>query len=177
METLNDNTIMLKVKAGDLDQLGLLFERYHRVLFQFFYNIHHDRLASEDLVQNVFERVLKYRARFRGEGAFKQWLFSIARNVSHDYYKKSIPHQSDDLEYWKNVLPEEEKNTWSEEKQLLRIAMQRLDPKKRELLTLSKLEGWRHQEIAALLGYSEGSIKVLIFRALKDLKKEYAKLI
>ena len=176
METLDDNTIMLKVKAGDSDQLGLLFERYHQILFQFFYNIHHDRLASEDLVQNVFERVLKYRARFRGEGAFKQWLFSNARNVSHDYYKKSIPHQADDLEHWKNVLPEEEKNAWSEEKQLLRIAMQKLDSKKRELLTLSKLEGWRYQEIATILSYSEGSIKEMIFRALQELKNENAKL-
>ena len=45
---------MLKVKEGDLDKLGLLlFERYHRVLFGFFYNKNKDVALSEDLVQNV----------------------------------------------------------------------------------------------------------------------------
>lgn len=167
---------MLKVKSGDLDCLSLLFERYHRMLFQFFYNLHKDTAASEDMVQNVFMRVLKYRSRFRGEGAFKQWLFSIARNVSHDYYRKNIRHQSDDLESWATILPDSEQQQsflQKEENQLLQIALQKLDPKKRELLTLSKLEGWRHQEIAELLGYSRGSIKVLIFRAVQELKKEY----
>jgi DNA-directed RNA polymerase specialized sigma24 family protein len=45
---------MLRVKAGDLDKMGLLFERYNRPLFAFFYHMTHKPDASEDLVQNVF---------------------------------------------------------------------------------------------------------------------------
>ena len=47
---------MNKVKEGDLDKLGLLFERYHKVLFGFFYNLNHNVAISEDLVQNVGSR-------------------------------------------------------------------------------------------------------------------------
>lgn len=59
---------MLQVKAGDVDKMGLLFERYHRKLFGFLYHLTGRADASEDLVQNVFYRMLKYRHTFTGEG-------------------------------------------------------------------------------------------------------------
>ena len=54
MDTIRDNALMLKVKSGDLDKMGLLFERYHRVLFSFLYRMTKQRESSEDMVQNVF---------------------------------------------------------------------------------------------------------------------------
>lgn len=79
---------MLKVKDGNLDQLGLLFERYHRLLYRFFQN-YHQRVECQDLVQTVFMRILKYRTQFNeNEGEFKTWMFRIARNVNMDFFKK-----------------------------------------------------------------------------------------
>jgi len=89
LNALDDNMLMLKVKEGDLDKLGLLFERYKKPLFGFFYGMTRDSELSEDLIQNVFFRILKYRYLFRGEGDFKTWMFHIARNVSHDHFKKN----------------------------------------------------------------------------------------
>jgi DNA-directed RNA polymerase specialized sigma24 family protein len=95
LETLSDNALMQKVKEGDIDRLGLLFERYKKPLFGFFYGLNKDAGLSEDLVQNVFFRILKYRYLFRGEpagrpggGDFKTWMFHIARNVKNDHYRK-----------------------------------------------------------------------------------------
>ena len=79
---------MVKVRDGDLDRLGMLFERYKRPLYGFFYGLSRDRDLSEDLVQNTFFRILKYRHLFRGEGDFKTWMFHIARNVNNDHYRK-----------------------------------------------------------------------------------------
>ena len=56
---------MLQVKAGDLDKMGLLFERYHRPLFGFLFRMTGQTEASEDMVQTVFYRMLKYRVFFR----------------------------------------------------------------------------------------------------------------
>ena len=89
---------MLKVKDGNLDKLGLLFERYKKPLFGFFYNMNKDAELSEDLVQNVFLRILKYRYLFRGEGDFKTWMFHIARNVMNDHYRKNKFKNTDDVE-------------------------------------------------------------------------------
>ena len=66
---------MLRVKAGDLNRMGLLFERYHRELFGFLYHSSSDADTSEDMVQTVFYRMLKYRHTFTGEGAFSSWMY------------------------------------------------------------------------------------------------------
>src|SRR6188768_891338 len=99
---------MLKVKDGDLDRLGLLFERYKKPLFGFFYGMNKDAELSEDLVQNVFFRILKYRYLFRGEGDFRTWMFHIARNVSHDHYRKNKLGKRESVESWNNKLVQED---------------------------------------------------------------------
>ncbi len=70
MQELTNNVLMLKVKSGDLDKLGLLYERHKKRLFGFFYKMNSDASLSEDLVQNVFVRMLKYKHTFTGEGSF-----------------------------------------------------------------------------------------------------------
>ena len=62
-----DSTLMERVRAGDLEQLSELFERHHRRLYQFFLKLARDRSVAEDLVQEVFVRVLKYRHTWRDE--------------------------------------------------------------------------------------------------------------
>jgi RNA polymerase sigma-70 factor (ECF subfamily) len=104
LEAISDNALMLKVKEGDLDKLGLLFERYKRPLYGFFYGLTKNGEVSEDLVQNVFLRILKYRYLFRGEGDFKTWMFHIARNVNNDHFRKNKLNAKDSLENWQERL-------------------------------------------------------------------------
>lgn len=160
--------------------LGLLFERYHRMLFAFFYRIHQSAEISEDLVQNVFIRILKYRKGFNGEGAFKVWMFHIARNISNDHFRKaSRSVGGEDIEKWNDKISDFDHELQKEDKEhqirLLKKAMELLDIEKRELLVMSKLEGMKYREIAQLYNVTEGSIKVRVFRALKDLKYAYEK--
>ena len=181
MDALSDNQIMLRVRDGKLDHLGLLFERYHRMLFSFFYNRNKDIQLSEDLVQNVFVRVLKYRHRYRGEGEFKHWLFHIARNVGTDHYRKKKIRFADSIDDWKDQLSDQNNTPTQhmiqqEQMTQLKAALDRLDPEKREIIMLSKLEGLRYKEIGQRLGCTEGAVKVKVYRALKALKEFYQQL-
>ena len=180
LDAITDNALMLKVKEGDLDKLGLLFERYKKPLFGFFYGLNKDGELCEDLVQNVFLRILKYRYLFRGEGEFRTWLFHIARNVSHDHYRKNKHNLKDSLENWQEHLSTSENRATeiqqNEELQLLAEAMDRLPADKREILLLSKFQDKKYKEIGEILGCSEGAVKVKVFRALQDLKEVYRKL-
>lgn len=92
---------MLKVKSGDLDKMSLLFERHHRPLYGFLFHSTGQKESSEDMVQNVFYRMLKYRHTFKGEGKFKTWMYHLARNVLNDYVKKnkSFVYKNDWIEY------------------------------------------------------------------------------
>lgn len=171
---------MLKVKDDDLDKLGLLFERYKKPLFGFFYNLNRNQELSEDLVQNTFLRILKYRHLFRGEGDFRTWMFHIARNVSHDHYRKDKLKAKDKVEEWEHQLIHHENKISELEQQdeqtLLAVAMERLPEDKREILLLSKYQEKKYKEIGEVLGCSEGAVKVKVFRALQDLKAIYQQL-
>lgn len=171
---------MLKVRDGDIDKLGLLFERYKRPLYGFFYGLNRDAELCEDLVQNVFFRILKYRYLFRGEGDFKTWMFHIARNVSHDHYRKDKLKAKDSLENWQEKLGSHENRSTElqheEEKELLSMAMDRLPEDKKEILLLSKFQDRKYKEIGEILGCTEAAVKVKVFRALQELKEVYKKL-
>ena len=181
MHQLTDNALMLKVKSGDLDKLGLLYERYKKRLFGFFYNMNGNAALSEDLVQNVFVRMLKYKHTFTGEGSFAAWMFRTARNVNYDYYKKykKEAHQAElsSVEY---KLEDESglytKMDKSDEVAQLGRAMRQLPPEKREVLILSKYKGIKFSEIGEILGCSEGAAKVKAHRALNDLRTIFLKL-
>lgn len=180
-DALSDNHIMMKVKDGDTHGLGILFERYHRLLYSFFYRMNKNASISEDLVQNVFERILRYKHRFRGEGEFKAWMFQIARNVNFDQVRKKGNRPKEKIEDWQDQLIDQSPNQHAlimkkEELAMLHQALQRLDPEKREIIILSKLQGLKYQKIGELLGCSEGAVKVKVFRALRVLKKEMQRL-
>jgi RNA polymerase sigma-70 factor (ECF subfamily) len=180
LEALSDNALMLKVKDGQTEKLGLLFERYKKPLFGFFYGMNKESELSEDLVQNVFFRILKYRYLFRGEGDFKTWMFHIARNVNHDHYRKNKLGKRESVENWNNRLLQEDSHVLQlqqdEESRTLMAALDRLPDEKREILLLSKFQDKKYKEIGEILGCSEGAVKVKVFRALQDLKAVYKQL-
>lgn len=180
MNSLGDNALMIKVKDGDIEKLGLLFERYKKPLFGFFYGMNRDVALSEDLVQNVFFRILKYRYLFRGKGDFKTWMFHIARNVNHDHFRKTKWKEKDNIDAWQERLSSDANRQTEfqhdEELELLSMALQRLPDDKREILLLSKFHEKKYREIGEILGCTEGTVKVKVFRALQELKEVYRKL-
>jgi RNA polymerase sigma factor (sigma-70 family) len=177
---LTDNYLMLKVKAGDLDKMGLLFERYHRALFAFLYHSTGQSAHSEDLVQTVFYRMLKYRHTFTEVGEFRTWMYHLARNVLNDAIKKNhrMVYQADITTMSERNLSEPAADSQLEKKQeseALHEALTKLSPDHREVLILSRFQELSYQEIAGILNTSEGNIKVKVHRAMKELKSIFLK--
>lgn len=169
---------MLKVKAGELTRMGLLFERYHRELFGFLYHMSGDATASDDMVQTVFYRMLKYRHTFTGDGAFRSWMYHLARNVLIDgaqQQKRSAQHQ--DVAAYADRLGggplADEPVQREQELSLLQEALARLTPDQREVLVLSRYQELTYEEIARMLNTTEGAIKVRVYRAMQALKTSY----
>ena len=181
MQELTDNALMLKVKAGDLDKLGLLFERHKKRLFGFFYNMNSNASLSEDLVQNVFVRLLKYKHTYTGEGSFTAWMFKTARNVNYDYYRKNrVAFQQSDVNEIAYKLQDSntiEKVMGQQDNiSILNRAMQLLAPEKREVLVLSKFKEMKFSQVSEILGCTEGAAKVKAHRALQELRTIFLQL-
>ena len=172
-----DNQIMMDVKSDNFDKLGILFERHKKNLFGFFYKITYDRDLSEDMIQDVFIRILKYRESFRGYGKFSTWMYSIAHNISIDHFRKQ-KNLKEDPEVLNNVESYDYQQyiIKNEELDILNRAMFKLVPEKREILILSKIDGLKYKELGGILNCSETAVKVRIFRALKELRDIYSKM-
>ena len=88
MSEPTDDALMVQVRDGDPEPLAVLFERYQVPLYNYFLRLCGQASTSEDLVQEVFLRVLKYKHTFKGQGQFRAWLFQIARSARADHYRK-----------------------------------------------------------------------------------------
>jgi RNA polymerase sigma factor (sigma-70 family) len=167
--SLPDEELMLQVREGVGEMLAVLFDRYQVPLFNFYCRLTADRAASEDLVQDVFFRILKYRQSYRPGTPFRAWMYQIARNARQDHLRK----HPEALPYEPEMSPATNSPDTVETQQqteLLRKALLMLPEEKREVLVLSRYQELKHEEIAAMLGCETGTVKVRIHRALRELR-------
>jgi RNA polymerase sigma factor (sigma-70 family) len=202
---LTDEKIMLRVKEGHLSELTELFERYHIRLYNFFLRLTLDEAGSQDLVQNLFYRLIRYRQSWQPEsGSFQSWIFRMARNVHADFYRtlEKMP----DRPAYREAVGEDTGASGDEEEsadgrgdgydgagfatgqrftaglgftedhfERLERAMAQLQPAQREVLVLSRYEGMKYEEIARIRDSTVAAIKVQVHRAIKQLRTLYFK--
>lgn len=181
MDTLEDDRLMTAAKLGDLDGIAVLFEKYHRPLLGFFRKLSGNVQQSEDLAQETFWRILRYRKSYDPRRTFRAWMYQIARNVMNDYGRKSakagrvfdarLSEEAESRARSDSDVGEEVER--SDRAELLRVALARLPLEKREVIVLCRFEELPQAEIAQMLGCSVGALKVRLFRALKDLKEAF----
>jgi len=169
--TTTDEQLMDRLRAGHRSAGGILFDRYHVKLYQFFWRMCQDRSLSEDLTQVTFERLLRYRSSYQSGQSVRTWLYQIARHAAYDHFKKNKLRISDFTEA--DDLGKADPNHRLEEadqKAQLQEAMNQLRPELREVLILTRYQGMRYQEAAQILDCSEGAVKVRVHRAIKELR-------
>ena len=168
---------MARVKAGELQYLNELFGRYSKRLYNYFMKSTLDAADSDDLTQELFIRVMKYRNSYKEAHAFQVWLFQIARNMLKDHFRKMKVHkdQFNPVEVIPETAEDTDKELLEREKQL-HVAMKSLTGEKRELLVMSKFQGMKYEQIARIRSTSVANIKVQVHRTIKELKDIYLKL-
>ncbi len=184
MDRPADDLLMRKVRDGDVNSLSSLFERHHLRLFQFFARLTGRRDAAEDLVQEVFLRMLKYRQTYGAGTEFRAWMYQIARNTFADSLHRKraeVVSLSDARQRGEEGLPSaepapEERLQRDQESRLLEQALAALAVDKREVLVLSRYEDLRYEDIARILGCEVGTVKVRVYRAMRELSRLYFEL-
>lgn len=170
---------MAEVSSGQVARLAVLFERYHRALFRYFVSMNGDREQAEDLVQEVFFRMLRYRTSYDPAQSFTGWMYQIARNAGVDQRRKR--REVVDIEMFKELVSDspgpEQRAARGQDLALLHRAMGQLPEDKREILVLSRFQGMKHEDIAQVLGCEVGTVKVRVYRAIRALEQIYFALV
>lgn len=170
---------MLAVRDGDLAQLEPLFERHHAALFEFLSRMTGDRGAADDLVQDVFLRILTYRATFRDDGSFETWVFRIARNARADYLRarSRVTALTDEhLDRPDRSAGPALQFERSRDHARLRRALALLPDDERELIVLARYCDLTHAQSAEILGTTIGAVKVRLHRAVRALRDIFLRL-
>jgi RNA polymerase sigma-70 factor (ECF subfamily) len=159
-------------QRGEREAFDRLVARYERDVYRLCYryvNNHHD---ANDMAQEVFLKAYRAISRFRGDSAFSTWLYRIAVNTCLNFRSTRRPEPVELSEQLPDtsvgVMDHMEQD---ERSQQVREAVQRLPEKQRATLILKIYHDLTHEEVAAILGASVGTVKANLFHALGNLKK------
>jgi RNA polymerase sigma factor (sigma-70 family) len=175
---MTDETIMEAVKNGDLQQASVLFERHHKRIFNFLVRMTLDRDAADDLTQNVFLRMIRYRTSYNEDLKFTTWIYKIARNVFSDHYQqKSKMKMALDIERLHVEIEDLPQGQEQEEREKVLIrSLAMLNDDDRELLVLTRFQHMKYEEVAAVYETTVANIKVKVHRAIQKLREHYFQL-
>jgi RNA polymerase sigma-70 factor (ECF subfamily) len=171
--------LMLEVRAGQTGLLAELFERHQRQVYGFFYRMTGSREMSEDLVQDVFLRILRYRDTYQPRTSFAAWMYGIARNALIDQMRKRRPETAFDdgsPEMQSSDQPVDERIRAQQETVMLQKALASLPADKREVLILSRYQDLKYDEIGRILGCEPNAVKQRVFRAVRALGDRFVQM-
>lgn len=177
MADLKDEVVMQHVKDGNLSEMSVLFERYHLPLYNFFLKLTRNRDISQDLTQNLFYRMIKYKNSYKNEFSVKTWMYKMARNLHIDYCNEE--KRSEELFLTTSSYPvditDDSFGYPEEDYERLEHAFSFLSNEQKEIIVMSRYQGLKYEEISLIMNQSVPAIKVTVHRAIKKLRGIYFK--
>lgn len=175
MESFNEQELLEGARAFNMEALSIIYDRYSPALYTYSQRLLGNASLSEDCVAETFSRFL--HALKRGYGPthhLQAYLYRIAHNWVTDYYRRNQPDQPGQEEL--ELIEDDARVSSGAERALsreeIRSALMRLPELQRQVIILRYLDGWGHPDIAASLGKSENSIKVIQHRAVQKLRRQ-----
>jgi RNA polymerase sigma-70 factor (ECF subfamily) len=168
-----DSELMRQVRGGRTPALATLFERHHARLYRYCLRMTGHRSSAEDLVQDVFMKMLRYKTTFRDDSEFLPWMFGIGRNACLAHLRRTALDRVPDEEPEEIAAPVDDGFSNDQQNELMRRALLKLPVERREVLVLSRYEFKTYEEIARALDCSVGAVKVRVHRAMKQLREIY----
>jgi RNA polymerase sigma-70 factor (ECF subfamily) len=163
-------------RGGDAEAFGMLYDHYHSPVYRFVYYRVGSVALAEDLVSETFFRALRSMSSFKWQGKdFGAWLMTIARNLTADHYKAGRTR----LEYATEDMGAHDSATEGPETAVLASltneallqALGELPDEQQECLVMRFLQGLSIAETAKVLGRSDGAVKQLQLRGVRNLAK------
>lgn len=172
-----DDQLVRQAQDGRVSAFDQLMLRYEKLVCKVAIGYVKDKQSALDVTQNVFLKAFRHVDRVTNDGMFKPWLLRITHNESINWIRKYAKEQTHgdatELE-----LPADDAGQGSPEAGVLRQesenlvaeGLARLNPKYRTALSLRYAEGMKIREIASVMECSEGMVKSLLFRGVRQIR-------
>ena len=180
-----DDGVQLALSSQSVAPAGLELERafkaHHNRVFQVAYRITGNSSDAEDVLQNIFIRLMKRSVLPSGSDDVGSYLHRAAVNASIDVLRSRKPSRRIPLEDIAVRLAEDDESSPETEQRgreladWLRSAISRLSPQAAEIFSLRYLEGYKNLEIAEMVQTSPGVVAVVLHRARQRLREELEK--
>ena len=164
--------------AGLEIDLAALVETYAALLFRVAHSVLRSPAEAEDVVQDVFVRVLEHRHSLHTVRDMRVWLIRIAWNLAIDRRRRIRPEQLDEAFAQSldgNNVPADRAMDEAQRMNAVLCELERLPKAERHILLLSAIEELGTAEIAEVLGKSESAVRALLFRARTRLRERLEK--
>jgi RNA polymerase sigma-70 factor (ECF subfamily) len=169
-----DSVLLERAREYDAQALAEIYDRYAESIYRYLYRLVGDANLAEDLASEVFLKLLQVLGTSRAPREQLQgWLYRVARNQAVDWFRKQAKRASITLN--EELTPDGDSPVARlEQAQLhqdLREAISKLTPDQQQVIVLRFGEGRKIREVGRLMGKSEGSIKLMQYRAMRRLRK------
>jgi RNA polymerase sigma-70 factor (ECF subfamily) len=163
-------------RGGDSEAFGQLFDHYNTSVYRFIYYRVGSVPLAEDLMSETFFRALRSMSSFRWQGKdFGAWLMTIARNLTADHYKSGrtrLETTTEDMGIHDSATEGPEDSVLASlTNETLLEALGELPTEQQECLIMRFLQGMSIAETAGVLGRSDGAVKQLQLRGVRNLAK------
>jgi RNA polymerase sigma-70 factor (ECF subfamily) len=169
--TKDEGALILAVQQGDKRAYHTLYQRYIGQVYGLCYRLTGEKMLAEDAAQEVFIQLWRKIGNFSGQSKFSTWLHTVTSNITISYIRKQRGwlHKMFNLEDSSAANEVAEQSAGEVD---LEAYIVRLPERARIVFVLHAIEGYRHEDIAAMTNMAVGSSKAQFHRA-KQLLKEW----
>src|SRR6185503_20086937 len=185
-EPASDEVLMLRYKDGDLSAFEVIIEKHQQPLFSFAYRFCNDYHQAQDLVQEVFMRLVKMSRHYEPKAKFTTYLYTIAHNVCVDHFRRkkkrqtvslSDPIDSENEMTIEDTMKDERANPQRDYhqktfEQALHQAVEELPAEQREVFLLREQQNLAFDEIARITGCLPSTAKSRMRYALQSIREK-----
>ena len=172
MTSLTDEFLIKELCDGETKNLGIIYERYKVLLFNYFLRTTRDYDVSNDLLMETVERIYKYRFTYNPSKKVRPWLFQIASNLVKDFYNRSNKYVEISKTIYESPVMEAKLSLDSADRsKYLQKALETLKPANRNIINKYYLLEMSYEDIALSENISVNNARIKICRSLKKLKQ------
>lgn len=173
-----DEQLMTAIRQGEKQAFNELYVRYSGKLYGYILKmLWYNEVRAQDLLQDVFTKIITQPHLFDDKQRFKAWVYTIASNLCKNEFKRNEVRKNttNGLDSHYNLTSEESLDKTINDREFasaLNQELEKLNEKHREVFVLKHIDGLSIKEISEIIGINEGTVKSRLFYAIKQLAAE-----